>query len=544
MADFRKMFFVLVALTVVLVGTASAQSNVQCLVSPQAQPVLRQEGATEPVADIIFNCSGTLGSGQTGSQTVTLLTTAPITSYVQSTSNGTVTDALLLVNDTGTPVAGILSSSGTQMTFSGFTLPSAGTPFTLRITNVRVNATSLANGAIVSGNVLTTFPLTNNSQITLGAVVTSLTVAVNTNNSNASYSLAQCQGQGNTTAAPMTFTGSANISIKEATNTAFKLQSVAGNTTPGGWYSGSNNTESMYIYSGAVLANGTSTTFATPNGQSTSATRFRVNVSNIPSGVTVALPVTITGGGLVMTTSETGAFSIASVSQSSGTTVNSTGPTMSVTYEVKSQSPTATDTYLVPVMLNYAFTPPSSPALGSILVSATYGPTTVESSTNIPRFADTSSLAAVYQVSACTSNLLFTFMTNAANFDTGYAILNTSADPYGTSPQSGTCTLNWYGTGPAAGTSTQTAPIAAGQYTATTLGSNPATQGFQGYMIAVCNFQYAHGYAFLTDGFQGNGRGLSHGYVANVIPSPTLNSGRKASPEAAATSGSGEGLSQ
>ena len=29
--------------------------------------------------------------------------------------------------------------------------------------------------------------------------------------------------------------------------------------------------------------------------------------------------------------------------------------------------------------------------------------------------------------------------------------------------------------------------------------SVPATQGFQGYLIIRCNFQYAHGFAFVSD---------------------------------------------
>ena len=41
--------------------------------------------------------------------------------------------------------------------------------------------------------------------------------------------------------------------------------------------------------------------------------------------------------------------------------------------------------------------------------------------------------------------------------------------------------------------------------------------GFQGYMIAQCGFQYAHGFAFITNGVGANG-GLSQGYLAGVIP--------------------------
>ena len=46
-------------------------------------------------------------------------------------------------------------------------------------------------------------------------------------------------------------------------------------------------------------------------------------------------------------------------------------------------------------------------------------------------------------------------------------------------------------------------------------------------MIAQCRFQYAHGFAFVTDGFGGPGRGLSQGYLALIIPDPTANSGSR-----------------
>jgi hypothetical protein len=38
--------------------------------------------------------------------------------------------------------------------------------------------------------------------------------------------------------------------------------------------------------------------------------------------------------------------------------------------------------------------------------------------------------------------------------------------------------------------------------------------GFQGYMIARCNFQYAHGYAFISD--LGAQR-LAQGYIALIL---------------------------
>jgi hypothetical protein len=101
----------------------------------------------------------------------------------------------------------------------------------------------------------------------------------------------------------------------------------------------------------------------------------------------------------------------------------------------------------------------------------------------------------------------------------------------------GTCTLNFYGSAaPAAFT---TPSIASGtDYTA--LASSLAA-GFQGYMIAQCGFQFAHGFAFITDGFGGPGRGLSQGYLALIIPDPTLKT-RAADNQNQPAAGTGEGL--
>src|SRR5205085_12423931 len=96
-------------------------------------------------------------------------------------------------------------------------------------------------------------------------------------------------------------------------------------------------------------------------------------------------------------------------------------------------------------------------------------------------------------------------------------ISNTTSDPFGTASQSGTCTLNFYGTN--APGALMTPQVATGKnYTA--IASNVAPN-FQGYIIAICNFQYAHGFAFISDL---GARNLAMGYLALVIPDPGSNS--------------------
>jgi hypothetical protein len=310
------------------------------------------------------------------------------------------------------------------------------------------------------------------------------------------------------------------------------------------------NSESQTVLPTGI--SGWTNALGTQPGLADSATRIRVNFSNVPAGVTLTLPVSVASGstGSIQATSagDVGTFTLAG----SAITLTSAG---SVTYEVRTQNGSGIDSFAIPVIVTYAYTPPSTPNVGTILASATYAPTSAEVTAlnptfGIPRFADTSVLTPFVTISACQTDLLFTFLTNQAGFDTGFAIANTSTDPFGTSAQNGTCTLNWYGSGPAAGTATTTPSIASGQTYANLVSS--AAAGYQGYMIAVCNFQFGHGFAFISDGYGQPGRGLSQGYLASVIPTPALQSAnggtaavRNASDASlTAAKGSGEGLAQ
>jgi hypothetical protein len=187
------------------------------------------------------------------------------------------------------------------------------------------------------------------------------------------------------------------------------------------------------------------------------------------------------------------------------------------------------------VALSYTASPSTnSPAPGTMTVNLSYAPTPSQGAftaaaggapsgtLGIPRFADTSTATNVAQVTVCTTSLLFPFITNTNGFDTGVALANTSLDPFGTATQAGTCTLNWYGAtnpssnppattlgGGGVGTST---PIPAG--TVQTALASTTVPGFQGYMIAVCNFQFAHGFAFISDL---GARNLAMGYLALIM---------------------------
>jgi len=319
------------------------------------------------------------------------------------------------------------------------------------------------------------------------------------------------------------------------------------------------NTESGFVNPALNLPSGAnSANTSTPPGTAGLAdwgTRFVAVFNNIPNGVNIFVDTRGTTVSpapdiALQTSTETGAFSavapgaigtnpacslaslcpVASTGSSQLTVTN--GSATAVWEEIVSD-PNTFATISFGVYVTYTANPgANSPALGTTTVNLSYGPrstVTIAASANVPRFADTSTATNIYTVVPCLTTLLFPFVTNSSGFDTGIAISSTSTDPFGTTPQSGTCTLNWYGSAFTGATPTPT--INSGtSYTllvSTTL--NNVTGGFTGYMIAVCRFQYAHGFAFISDL---GARNLAMGYLALVIPDPTSSTaGRLATPD-------------
>jgi hypothetical protein len=135
-----------------------------------------------------------------------------------------------------------------------------------------------------------------------------------------------------------------------------------------------------------------------------------------------------------------------------------------------------------------------------------------------PRFAITNVQQGQWTtIGLCQTTLLYPFVTGAAGFDTGIAIANTTMDPFGTVNQTGSCKLYGYGVSVASSGNTPSQPVVPGcdgisnplpgtncfpivpsGQVGSVLASATLTN-FQGYVIAVCNFQLAHGYAAVTD---------------------------------------------
>jgi hypothetical protein len=172
-------------------------------------------------------------------------------------------------------------------------------------------------------------------------------------------------------------------------------------------------------------------------------------------------------------------------------------------------------------------------------------------STGVPRYNDPLQPATggnFLNVSKCVTNILFPWVANTVGYDTGVAIANTSKDPFispATLAQSGTITFYGYAQGHSADPPiTFTTPVvAAGDtFAATASGSLTGFAGFQGYVIAVCQFQFAHGYVFITANLGSSAPAIAEGYLGIIIPDPSVTgTARTASPPS--HSQSGENLS-
>jgi hypothetical protein len=213
-----------------------------------------------------------------------------------------------------------------------------------------------------------------------------------------------------------------------------------------------------------------------------------------------------------------------------------TNGTGQAVWEVVNTNPATNETFQFGVYVTYtANVAQNSPAPGTSTVNLSYAPTppaftaaagaAPSSSLTIPRFIpDASSARNILVIQICRTILLYPYITNQAGFDTGIEIANTSLDPFTTgsnttAAQSGNCRMTWYG-GTTTAPTTPPGPSDTGAIAGGTIYVNTAqtlVPNFQGYMIAVCNFQYAHGFAFISDV---GARNLAMGYLAVVLNDP------------------------
>jgi hypothetical protein len=493
MVSFRKALLLL-AVLVLVAGTVSAQI-VNC--TTRATPtIMRSEGLTEEAGRVEIRCEG-LTPGQPIGPVTFRMFTAPwqITSKLVSGSmpTGTLEAALLIGQPTpatlgstaflATPVPGTVASDGTvtaiEWTIPTYTPP--GTTLTLNIVNVRINATP-------AGQTISPVPVNATIAVTgSGLPTTSSTPTIGYIQRGIDFSAVgtttvnQCDVGSSTTF---------NVRFRELLPNALRVQSsLPGNQDN---LSVAYNTESMYYPISGAPGN---------PGLATNATQVALTFSSLPSGTTYTAPGSVTSGGTTLTL----------------TSAPNANP---VIYTVTASSTGTYESFTIPITVNFTGQPP----LGTITVTASLFPGggNTPVATNVPRFTTAGAGTGSLNIQPCETRLLFPFLTSEGGFDTGVAIANTSKDPFSTPNQSGACTLHFYRASDGSALTPQTSNVVpAGGHLVFTLsgggGGISALPNYTGYMIARCNFQYAHGYAFISD--LGASK-LAQGYLALVLANP------------------------
>jgi hypothetical protein len=286
----------------------------------------------------------------------------------------------------------------------------------------------------------------------------------------------------------------------------------------------------------AALTSLTDETSFSPLGTIANGSLVNIVISNVPSGLAVQ-STGIAAGNVSPSTSTIAATLISSTPSFQV----STGSALTFTYAITGDSTSAVESFIMGFGIGLsngkstpALTGGTLPAIGTI-VSAT-ATVSLGPSSGIVSFAtNNEGGGTVATISDCVTNLMFPYVTNQNGYDTSFSVANTTSDDLafgagaGATSQSGSCTLSLWPTTDT--TLASSSPLGtASQYTTPTIPSGSvyafsqsgtSFSGQTGYIIAVCRFLNAHGFAFLTNGFaQSAGPQLSHGYLGLVLPNP------------------------
>ncbi len=548
-------------------GTQIPQANITVFLNTQVTSrILNTSSSNASEALLLIDEPGSATVSGYGPSLAQIPCSTPLSGCVQFVGNSTTPPAIGVPSQSATTFVtgqnvfqGVVS--GNSVTFFGVPIlpPSTTGSRIFRITNIRANANGISGGGPTPGSITGSISISpsnaftiNQFTFTLAAVQAGLTTSLrsSTDGGGGVVNFNQCASTSFNTS------GAAGIvRFQENFPTAFKTRTalIGTNTSTTSGFTGQNipgqvyNSESGFTQPG--VANG-----SVIAGLADWGTRLKAVFTNIPSGVSIYVStVNVVGlttaattavgnptavqvitetvpdaNGTLALTTPTNTTSAGAVPYSQVTIVNGTGIAV---WEVTQNNYTTNQNLDFGVFISYSASPQTNtPAAGPMSVNLSYAPNptngafAASSATDptkvgiVPRFADTSSARTFAQINICQTVLLFPFVTTATGFETGLAIANTTQDPFGTNAQTGACTFNWYqagtgGTNPAASTT----PAIPGGTVYSTLASNATNAGanFTGYMFAVCNFQYAHGYAAITDV---GARGIFTSYLALVVP--------------------------
>ncbi|MBM3786922.1 MAG: hypothetical protein FJW30_21400 [Acidobacteria bacterium] len=567
-----------------------AQGGMTCTASAPNPAFMRSNGIAELAGEVIITCRGgtPVTSGALPVVTVNMFFNTAITSRVLANPPGApaLNEAVMIIDSPAAadqrPCLNLAACLPTDNLFQGrfesfnstswvgipVNPPGPNADRILRFRNLRLNANTLPpNGQALVFVSMTGAQVTGslaNPQLTIGNVRPGVNLEMRSAADatiTAGPTLTACTGYNadlaaNAAAAAYSTPGGRSLLVRftEGFPNAFKKRltsttlteplAVAAQDNPAGVYT----SESGFFNPALPATNGLNRM-----GLADSGTPLRVSFTNLPVGVRLFVGTREFGTGSTLDvngnpttkarlTGTPGApFSAIAPDNQIDGGLKQVPANGEMTWEVLDTDPNNIESVSFVVVIAFGGTP--QPAAGTGTLNGGFGPQSANPAAGttdpMPRFQGVvGPPLLLFTVNACRTSLLFQFITNQAGFDTGIAVSNTSRDILNTATQVGRCVATFFPTPFNATTQAQfpalTSPILAGgeQWAFTVSGQRP---GFQGYMMVNCDFQFAHGYAFISDFGSKN---LAQGYQALVVPDRP----RAADPFSTAGPGSGEQL--
>lgn len=562
-----------------------SQSQMACTASVPNPANMRATGVAELGGDLIITCTGgtPVTAGALPTVNINMFFNTSVTSRITAPGSPPYSEALLII-DTPTAAQQVPCTAATctvetvfqarndtfnSLSWTGVPVnpPGPSAQRLLRFKNIRVNAVNLP----VNGNALVFISITgaqvsslSSPQQALGVVRTGMTTEIRSVSDAVLASAVPyvaCTGfnseLANNAAAIYGSPGgrTANLRFSESAGfpTAFKKRYVNTSATEPNAMASQDNLQFTYT----TEAGFTNSAFPALNGlnragAADSGTILRAVFSNIPNNVRIYVSTqNLTVGSTLgndgtpttkarITGTPGSAFTPIAADSTSDGGMKLVAPSGEVNWEILETDGSNVES--VSFAIAIAFNANPQPAAGVLNYATGFGPgigsAVASQSDSLPRFSGLQAPAPFAVINACRTTLLFQFLTNQAGFDTGVAVSNTSRDTLGSTPQSGRCTATFFPTPFNATTQAQYPPLSSNalaggeQWTFTVSGARP---GFQGYMLVGCDFQFAHGYAFISDF---GSQKLAQGYQALVIPDRA----RVADPMTTSAAGSGEQL--
>jgi hypothetical protein len=540
-----KWIFGLAAIMFVLATAPSSFAQVQLIINNTPSPGEIQTNRNAQTSDPVSTGSGILISGQ-------LLAISPLT-----------TTTLTL-------------SFGAPITSNGFTNNSVGNgagaaiPPTdpIRIegnSGVFASVTAITSINFSSGTITITLPCANATVAACGSA---------NNTQSGSFRVVGVRLDVNGKTAPMTvaasLSSSANNYIAPATSSVPTISSLGagigsltqsslsftGSVNSGSFLMFTNQTGGAFADAGAtiVLAEGfasawrTSVQVSTNGTTLTNGTDIRLTFTGLPAGVTVT--ATPAGG-----STSGNRPTVDTANSTLAATASSTTPSPTMTIRFLSTNLTTVESLQLALALSGAPTGTLTPGsisvtathvpIGEALDSTTFSPASPTMTGGYPRFAQADvGPVTIGTIVSATTTLLIPYAVKVGAYDTGIAIANTSADPFGSAgggatPVSGTIIFTLFprtdtGAGtsfslttsatarPGVGLATDGTLAAGGTWTGLVtdlLTAAGKTGDFFGYIFIQTNFVLAHGASYIFDG-----RGFTSASPVLVLPPPVSSS--------------------